>query len=135
MPDLLELRGRIEADPFCRLLGIRLEELAAGYARLAMTVTDDMTNFLGSGHGGAVFTLADAALAAASNSHGAPAVALQVGIHYLESVTPGQSLVGQAVEAHRSARTALYDITVTDADARVVASCQGRVYRAAGRGG
>ena len=133
MPDLVELRGRIEGDPFCRLLGITLEALATGYARLAMTVTHDMTNFLGSGHGGAVFTLADAALAAASNSHGTPAVALQVGVHYLEPVTPGQRLVGQAVEAHRTARTALYDITVTADDARVVASCQGRVYRAAAR--
>ncbi len=133
MPDPEELRRRIESDPFCRLLGIALEDVSGGYARLTMRITDDMTNFLGSGHGGSVFSLADAALAAASNSHGTPAVAIQIGIHYLEAVAPGQLLVGEALEVHRTERTALYDIAVRDAEGRIVASAQGRVYRSTRR--
>lgn len=123
------VRARIAGDPFCRLLGIELEELAPGYARLGMTLTAQMLNFHGTGHGAAIFALADAAHAAASNSHGDPAVALHMAIHYLDPVPAGRRLVAEAREEDRGRRTALYHITVQDADTgRLVASCQGRVY-------
>lgn len=124
-----EVRERIASDPFCRLLGIELLELAPGYARLRMPVTDDMHNFHGSAHGGAVFALADAAHAAASNSHGDPAVALHVDMHYLAPAQAGIVLEAEATEEQRGRRTGLYHLTVRNAETgRLIASGQGRVF-------
>lgn len=111
-------------------MGIRLEALRPGYARLSMTLRPDMANFHGVGHGGAVFALADAAHAAASNSHGVPAVALHVALHYVAPAHPGDRLVAEAWEDDCGRRTALYRLEVRrDADRRLVAAGQGRVFR------
>ncbi|MFQ6090313.1 MAG: hotdog fold thioesterase, partial [Candidatus Bipolaricaulia bacterium] len=72
--ELRRIRERIDHDPFARSLGIELLELGPGYGRAAMTVREEMLNFQGIPHGGAIFSLADAAFAAASNSHGRTAV-------------------------------------------------------------
>ena len=71
-----EIRERIEQDLFARSLGIELLELAPGFANCAMTVRAEMVNFHGTAHGGVIFSLADAAFAAACNASGQTAVAL-----------------------------------------------------------
>ena len=54
---------KVSQDPFARFLGIELLELRKGYSHVAMTVHEHMLNFHGIPHGGAIFTLADAAFA------------------------------------------------------------------------
>src|SRR5688572_22356405 len=49
------------ADVASRELGMQLDEVRPGYARLSMTVTGSMVQGHGSTHGGFVFTLADSA--------------------------------------------------------------------------
>ena len=75
----------IAADPFARSLGIELLHLQPGHSRMAMVLQPHMDNFNGLAHGGAVFTLADAAFAAASNAHGTVAVAL---LAHLQAAAP-----------------------------------------------
>ena len=125
-PKLIE---KIGCDPFARSLGIELVELRTGYSKLSMTVREEMLNFHGIPHGGAVFSLADAAFAAASNSHGTQAVALQMNISYLAAASSGIKLYTEATEEKLGKRTALYRITVTDEAGGLIASCQGLVYR------
>jgi acyl-CoA thioesterase len=123
-----ELRERIESDPYCETLGIELVALGPGTATLELTVTEDMLNFHGTPHGGAVYSLADAAFAAASNSHGTTAVALETNMSYLDAVEVGDTLRAEARETHMAGRTAEYQIPVTD-DGERVATFRGRVYR------
>jgi acyl-CoA thioesterase len=129
--NIQQLKSRIEADPFARFLGIELVELGQGYSRMAMTLQPQMVNFHGIPHGGAIFSLADAAFAAASNSHGQVAVALSMTINYRTAVSPGTRLLAEAVEVSLGGRTGLYRITVTTADSpeTLVAVCDGTVYR------
>lgn len=124
-----ETRTRIESDAYCETLGIDLAELEAGYARTELTITDDLLNFHGTPHGGAIYSLADAAFAAASNSHGDAAVALETNISYLEAVDTGETVTATAEETHIAGRTAEYEIEVTGADGNRVATFRGRVYR------
>ncbi|WP_267639558.1 hydroxyphenylacetyl-CoA thioesterase PaaI [Haloarchaeobius amylolyticus] len=123
-----ETREHIESDPFCAKLGIELVDLGAGTAVTELEVTEDMLNFHGTPHGGAVYSLADAAFAASSNSHGTTAVALETNMSYLEAVEVGQTLRAEAEETHMAGRTAEYSIDVT-ADGDRVATFRGRVYR------
>jgi acyl-CoA thioesterase len=115
-------------DPFAGLLGLELLEVAAGRARVGLTTTEQHANFLGLVHGGAVFGLADAALAAASNSRGDTAVATVVTIHLLRAARPGDRLLAEAVEEHRGGRLGLYRITVVGPpDGELVAVAEGQV--------
>jgi len=45
---------------------------------VTLTITDDMVNFHGLTHGGVIFAIGDMAFAAASNSNGQMAAALNV---------------------------------------------------------
>lgn len=120
---------KMRSDPYAELLGIELLDVEPGYGLLSMVVRDDMFNFNGLPHGGAIFSLADEAFAAASNSHGIMAVALTMEISYLRAVTSGTRLLAKATEEHLGRRTALYHITVSTEDGDLVASCHGVVYR------
>jgi len=124
-----QILSKFKQDPFAELLGIELLEVVPGYSLMSMAVREDMVNFHGIPHGGAIFSLADAAFAAASNSHGQTSVALNIEISYLRMVVPGTKLVAEATEEYLGKRTALYHITVSTDDGDLVASCHGVVYR------
>lgn len=124
------IREHIQQDPFARFLGAEVEILGPGHSRVALTVTGDMLNFHGSTHGGVIFSLSDMAFAAASNSRGQTAVALNVGINFLKTTTAGDRLIAEATEQSASGPIALYDIIVTDArTGELVAKSQDLVYR------
>jgi len=124
-----ETRDRIESDEFCETLGIDLVALEPGYAETALTITESLRNFHRTPHGGAIYSLADAAFAAASNSRGETAVALETNISYLEAVGVGERLTATARETHDGGRTAEYGVEVTDENEQRIATFRGRVYR------
>lgn len=128
--DALEaIKEKFARDTFPRSLGIELLELAPGYARVALKLGENMVNFHGIVHGGAIFTLADTALGLASNSRGDAAVALTVTINYLAPARPGDSLVATAEEEHLTRRTGVYRIRVTTGSGENIALARGTVYR------
>lgn len=125
-----KIEDYIQRDPFARRLGATVEIIKPGHSRVSLTVTDDMVNFHGLTHGGLIYALGDMAFAAASNSHGQTAVALNVAISYLNASKPGDRLVAEAREQHTSGPTALYDITIRDdRTGQLVAKSQDLVYR------
>ena len=120
----------IQKDPFAARLGAKVEIIEPGHSRVSLTVTEEMTNFHGTTHGGVVFAVSDLAFAAASNSHGQVAVALTVGMTFLKTSKAGDHLVAEAKEEFVGGRTALYDITVRDErTGELVAKSQDLVYR------
>jgi acyl-CoA thioesterase len=78
--------------------------------------------------GGAIFTLADFAFAAASNSYGTVAVAINVSISFLKATSSGV-LVAEAKETSRNPRLGTYTVDVRDESGDLVATFQGMVYR------
>ena len=122
--------AHIQNDAFARFLGAEVTILAPGHSRVTLTVTDQMTNFHGITHGGVVFALGDLAFAAAGNSRGQTAVALNVSIYFLNPSKVGDRLVAEAKECHLGGRTGLYEITVTEeASGTLIARSQDLVYR------
>lgn len=123
-----ETEARIRSDPFCAFLGVDLVDVGPGSATTTLTVTEDHLNFHGTPHGGAVYSLADAAFAAASNSEGRTALALETNVSYLAAVDVGETLTATATQVQAGGRTASYQVDVTDDDGDPVASFRGRVY-------
>ena len=133
MPDR-DVKAAIDAyiqnDAFARLLGAEVTIVAPGHSRVSLTVTEEMTNFHGMTHGGVIFALGDMAFAAAGNSRGQVAVALNVNIHFLNPSKSGDRLVAEAKECHLAGRTGLYEITVVEATTgKLIARSQDLVYR------
>lgn len=124
-----ERRAHIADDPFCALLGIELTELGPGTAETTLDITEGLCNFHGMAHGGAVNALADAAFAAASNSHERTALALETNVSFLEAIEPGATLTARAREVHVRGRTGSYGVEVTAESGELVAVFRGRVYR------
>lgn len=120
----------IQKDPFANQLGAVVEIVEPGHSRVSLTVTDEMANFHGITHGGVIFALGDIAFAAASNSHGQTAVALNVSIHFLKASEPGDHLVAEAKAQHVGGRTGLYEVTVTEEKSgALIATSQDLAYR------
>ena len=123
------LFARLADDPLATHLGIELEQVRPGYARAAMTVAPGLLNAFGMAHGGATMALLDVVHAAVSNSHGTLAIAQDVHTEFLAAGRPGDRLVAEGVEVHRSNRTAVYRIEATAEDGRLVATALARVFR------
>lgn len=125
-----KINEHIQRDPYARFLGAHVEIPKPGHSRVTLTVTDDMVNFHGNTHGGVIFALGDIAFAAASNSHGQTAVALNVGINFLKATNSGDRLIAEAKEQTSAGPIALYDITIRDDRTEdLVAKSQDLVYR------
>jgi acyl-CoA thioesterase len=120
---------QVDAEPFARKFGLKLIDIQEGYAKVAMTFTEDMENIFGMAHGGALFALIDEAFEVASNSHGTMAVALNMNINYIASPTKGSRLFAEAKEFNKTKKTATYDIRVTDNQNNLIVACQALVYR------
>jgi len=50
---------QVEKEPFAKKFDLKLIDLQEGYAKLAMSFTEDMENIFGMAHGGALFALID----------------------------------------------------------------------------
>jgi len=125
-------QAMLEADAASAYLGIRLLGVGPGRAGLHLTVTANMLNGHGIGHGGFVFSLADTAFAVACNSYNRNTVAAGCDIDFVEAVREGDALTATALERYRRGRSGLYDITVRRADGTVVAEMRGRAREIAG---
>jgi phenylacetic acid degradation protein PaaD len=100
-------------DAASQALGMVLDEVRPGYARISMRVRADMVNGHSICHGGLVFALADSAFAFACNSYNRVAVAQACDIVFVAPARLGDVLVAEAVERSRFGRNGIYDVTVT----------------------
>ena len=118
-----------EQDEASRSLGIRLDAVGAGWARMSMRVTEAMLNGHRVCHGGYIFSLADSAMAFASNSRNHVSVAQFCSINFLRPGRPGRLLLAGAREQAEAGRTGLYAVEVREEDGEVVAVFSGAVRR------
>ena len=119
----------LERDEFSRWLGLEVTHVAPNAATVRMTVRPEMVNGFGVCHGGIAFSLADSALAFASNTHGRLTVSIENSIRYPAPIMPGDVLTATAVELSASRRLAYFDVTVRKGNGDVVGLFKGTVYR------
>jgi len=128
-PDKAALTRRLMAgDRYAAAAGAKLVEVREGYARARMRLREDHLNGVGVAQGGAVFTLADFAFAAASNSHGTVAVALDTSITFARAATRGV-LTAEAREESVSRRVSVCNVRVTGDGGEIVALFRGTAFR------
>ncbi len=116
-------------DRFSQWLGIECLVMEAGKSVIRLKVRDEMVNGFGIAHGGIAFSLADCAVAFASNAYGRLSVALECSISYPAPVHVGDVLTASAEELSMTNKIGLYHITIINQKNEKVAFFKGSVYR------
>lgn len=116
-------------DIFAARAGIELIEIKEGYSKAQMVITEEHLNAGKRTQGGAIFTLADLALAAAANSHGVLAFSLSSNITFLRSSGPGDTLYAEARERYTGRTTGYYQIDITNQNGDLIATFESSVFR------
>ena len=117
-----------ENDHFARHCGIILLEVEPGRAKAKMEIKPSHMNGAKTVHGGAIFTLADFTFAAAANSQGRLALAVNTSISFLEPTYDG-SLFAEAEELSVNQRLSHYQVKITNNKQQLIAQFQGTAYR------
>jgi acyl-CoA thioesterase len=116
-------------DRFAAQAGVTLLEIRPGYGKVMMPITEQHLNAGNTTQGGAIFTLADLALAAAANSHGNLALSLTSTINFFRTSEPGDTLFAEATERFIHKRTGHYHVDITNQKGELIADLEATMYR------
>lgn len=122
-------RAMLAGDAASRLVGIALERVSPGFARMRMDVTESMMNGHGICHGGYLFMFADTTFAVACNTFNRVTVATSAQIEFLASVHLGDVLYAEGSMLSQGRRAGIYDVVVENDKGRQVALFRGRSHR------
>ncbi|HUG08671.1 MAG TPA: hotdog fold thioesterase [Acidimicrobiia bacterium] len=120
--------GLLADDAYAKSLGIELIDVTDEEIIVAMAVDESHSNFLGVGHGGMIFSLADCAFSLASNNAGDAAVAIDTHLVLTAASRPGDRLEARVREVSRGRTLGTYRAEVVRGDGRTVALFTGTVY-------
>jgi acyl-CoA thioesterase len=115
-------------DSFSQWLGITIESIEEGTCTLSMTIRKEMLNGFAIAHGGITYSLADSALAFASNSHGRQSVSIDTSINHIETLKEGDTIVAVAKQEALKNKFGFYTIEIKKENT-VVALFKGTVFR------
>ena len=116
-------------DLFAERAGIVLMEVREGYSKARLEIKMEHLNAGNRTQGGAIFTLADLALAAAANSHGQLAFSLSSNITFLRASGIGDTLYAEARERYIGRSTGYYQIDITNQKNELIATFESSVFR------
>jgi acyl-CoA thioesterase len=123
------INNMLQNDPFSQWMGIEVLESEPGYCKLSMKIRQEMTNGFGVCHGGITFSLADSALAFASNSRGSVSLALENNINFTKKVNTGDTLTAETEEIQNGRTIGVYKVRISNQNNELVADFRGTVYR------
>ena len=101
-------------DQASQSMGMCIDEIAPGFAKLSMTIRDEMVNGQKIAHGGCIFTLADSTFAFACNTYNQFTVAQQCSVNFIAPAFAGDRLTATAREQRKFGRSGIYDVTVVN---------------------
>ncbi len=120
-------RTLLENDHFAAYNGMKLITMELGYALAEMEIKDYHLNGAGIVQGGAIFTLADFAFAAASNAAGILTVGILASISYFKP-PKGKHITAEATEITSSKKLCTVSVDVFDEDKTLIARFTGTGY-------
>lgn len=129
--DIKELLNR--TDRFAAAAGCQITEADSRHAVAVMTVTQQHLNGGNVCQGGALFTLADLAIAALMNASGRLTFGISNSIMFVASAREGDSLRAEAVFVSDHHKIPAVEVCVTNQDNVVICHVTGMGYRKSGR--
>ena len=125
---IMTINEFLQGDKFALLAGVELLETGNGYAKARMEIKPEHLNGGGVCQGGAIFTLADLAFAAATNSHARLTLSITSSINFFKAESKG-FLYAEAREAFSHKRLANCEVRITNETGDLIATFNGTGYR------
>lgn len=119
----------MDGDAFSQWLGIEVVSAEEGSAILQMTIRKEMTNGFGIAHGGISYSLADSALAFASNNFGRQSVSIETSISHIQKMEIGDVLSAKCSLVSQSHKIGVYTVQIKNQKDQLVADFKGTVYK------
>jgi acyl-CoA thioesterase len=121
----------MQNDFFSRWLGIEILEQAEGRCKLRMVIRKEMLNGFGIAHGGITFSLADSALAFASNSRGMKSVSIETSISHISRIVENDTIIATAECITETAKLGHYKVSISPEGSpeKIIALFRGIVYK------
>ena len=116
-------------DVFAAEAGVSITQIGDGVAVAEMTVGEQHLNAGGVCQGGALFTLADLAIAGVMNAHGLLSFSIQTSISFLQSAHVGDHLKATATEVKNHPRLPYCEVSVTNQHGELVCALTAMAYR------
>ncbi|MGF1651155.1 MAG: PaaI family thioesterase [Hyphomicrobiaceae bacterium] len=128
-PQLDTIRWMAARNPVFQWLGCEIVEASHGRTRLAMPITEKVSNTFGAMHGGLIFAFADLCFGFTANAaENIMGVSASGEIHWLAPGIIGDRLIGEASQVWRKGRNGLYDVKMwNETQGDVVAIVHGRM--------
>lgn len=124
----MSLKDFMSNDNFSVSTGVELLDVRDGYAAACMKIMPQHLNSSGICHGGAIFTLADSAFAAAVNSHEKLTLSISSNINFFKAISSG-ILYAEAKEIFNHKKLSNCEVRITDESGDLVAVFNGTGYR------
>ena len=115
-------------NPYGRKLGIVVEEIREGYARVRKSITAEDLNPLRFAHGGVYFSMADTACGSAAAAHGRMAVTVNANYSYFRSAKTGDTLTAEAQELKAGKTICVFQVRITDQNGTLMGSGEFTFY-------
>jgi acyl-CoA thioesterase len=106
-------------------MGMTVEDLSRGYARVKMTVRPEYLNFENIVHGGVVSSLLDQAFGCCLNTLDYIYVAVQLNLNFMSTAPVGEVLFAEGKVVHAGRSLAVAEMTVTDSKGKLIARASG----------
>lgn len=119
----------LERDAFSNWLKIEVTNINIGSCTLTASVRPEMLNGFEIAHGGIAYSIADSALAFASNSHGQKAVSIETSISHTRPVHANDVIRAIAIEKNLTRHIGIYEVTLNNQNDQLIALFKGTVYR------
>ncbi len=123
--DIKKLFGN---DRYAKQSEIQIVEIAEGYAKCTMPVTENHLNGNNSIMGGALFTLGDFCFSIAANSYGTQAVSLNANISYIRPCSLGDEITAEATEISRTRKIGIYKVSMHNKEGKLIAEMNGTSF-------
>lgn len=125
------IQTMMEKDFFSQWLGITVLQQKENYCRLHIRIRKEMLNGFGIAHGGITYSLADSALAFASNSKGRKSVSIETSISHIVSLTEQDEIIAEASCETETEKLGHYTVKIflKNDPEKLVALFKGIVYK------
>jgi len=122
-----DLTKNLGHDRFAELVGMKLTLVEPGHATAQMDITEKHMNGVNIVQGGVIFTLADYAFAAASNTAENLTLGLQTSMSFFRSPR-GKTLIAEAKEVTANHKISGYTVDVFDENHELIAQMNALGY-------
>jgi acyl-CoA thioesterase len=119
-------------DRVAQGMAMSIDAVDDGSATVSMVVTDEMCNGLGVCHGGLLFTLADTAMAHASNAGDQRAFSTTAQIDWINSALVGQTLTATSTRISQRGKSSIHDVMVVNELGETIALVRGQTLTVGG---